>query len=60
LESVDVFDVYEGAGVDIGKKSIALHLSFRAKDRTLSSEETDGMLSTLRSVLEKEFFATIR
>lgn len=60
LESVEVFDVYEGEGVEKGKKSMALHLSFRAPDKTLSSEEVEKELSTIVSVLEGEFNATIR
>jgi phenylalanyl-tRNA synthetase beta chain len=39
LEDVSVFDVYEGAQVPAGKKSLALRLSFRAVDRTLSEAE---------------------
>jgi len=39
LEDVAVFDVYEGAQVPPGKKSLALRLSFRAADRTLSDAE---------------------
>ena len=39
LESYKLFDVYEGAQIKHGYKSLAYTLSFRAKDRTL--EETD-------------------
>lgn len=59
LHHVELFDVYRGKGIEDGKKSIALHLSFRA-DRTLASEEVDAELSTLRAVLEKEFGAIMR
>ena len=41
LEDVWVFDVYEGAQVPVGKKSLALRLSFRAADRTLSDAEVN-------------------
>ena len=40
LESVRLFDVYEGPQVPEGKKSLAFALRFRAPDRTLSAEET--------------------
>jgi len=40
LESVRLFDVYEGSQVPEGKKSLAFALRFRAPDRTLSAEET--------------------
>ena len=40
LESVRLFDVYEGPQVGEGMKSLAFALRFRAPDRTLSAEET--------------------
>ena len=39
LESVRLFDVYEGPQVAEGKKSLASALRFRAPDRTLGAEE---------------------
>jgi phenylalanyl-tRNA synthetase beta chain len=39
LESVEVFDVYTGEGITPGKKSLALALRYRAKDRTLTDDE---------------------
>jgi len=42
LESVRLFDVYTGAQVGEGKKSLAFALRFRAPDRTLTEEETSA------------------
>jgi phenylalanyl-tRNA synthetase beta chain len=39
LRAVDVFDVYAGAQVGEGRRSLALRLEFRAPDRTLTDEE---------------------
>lgn len=39
LESARIFDVYRGVGVPTGKKSVALALTYRAGDRTLTAEE---------------------
>ena len=39
LARVEVFDVYRGAQVGEGRVSLALHLEFRAADRTLTDEE---------------------
>ena len=36
-----MFDLYEGAQVAPGKKSLALRLSFRRPDRTLSEAEVN-------------------
>jgi phenylalanyl-tRNA synthetase beta chain len=40
LESVRLFDVYTGAQIGEGKKSLAFALRFRAPDRTLTEEDT--------------------
>jgi phenylalanyl-tRNA synthetase beta chain len=39
LAEVDVFDVYSGPQVGEGRRSLALSLSFRAPDRTLTDED---------------------
>jgi len=42
LESVVLFDLYEGEHVEAGRKSLAYRLTFRAADRTLTTEEVNG------------------
>ncbi|MDN5796363.1 MAG: phenylalanine--tRNA ligase subunit beta [Intrasporangium sp.] len=42
LEVVTLFDVYEGEQVGSGHKSLAYRLTFRAPDRTLTTEEVNG------------------
>jgi phenylalanyl-tRNA synthetase beta chain len=41
LESVELFDVYQGESIPPGKKSVALACRYRAKDRTLTDEEVN-------------------
>ncbi len=41
LTHAEVFDVYEGEQVGEGRRSLALHLEFRAPDRTLTDEDAD-------------------
>jgi phenylalanyl-tRNA synthetase beta chain len=41
LESVELFDVYQGESVPLGKKSVALACRYRGKDRTLTDEEVN-------------------
>ncbi len=60
LESVKLFDVYRGDGVEEEKKSMAVRLRFRSSEKTLASEEVDAELEKIRGVLEKEFDATMR
>jgi len=42
LEAVRLFDVYRGSGIPAGSKSMAFALSYRANDRTLTTEEVEG------------------
>jgi phenylalanyl-tRNA synthetase beta chain len=41
LESVEVFDIYEGESIAPGRKSVALACRYRARDRTLTDEEVN-------------------
>jgi len=40
---VRLFDIYRGDQTGAGKKSLAYRLSFRAPDRTLTTEEVSGI-----------------
>ena len=44
LETVTPFDIYEGAPVPAGERSVALRLRFRHPDRALRDEEVDGFM----------------
>jgi phenylalanyl-tRNA synthetase beta chain len=43
LESVQLFDVYEGDQVGPGNKSLAYRLTFRSPERTLTTDEVSTM-----------------
>ncbi len=47
LESVALFDIYEGKQIAEGMKSVAFNLTFRAADRTLSDEEIDRKIKKM-------------
>ena len=47
LERQEIFDVFAGAPLDEGKKSIALRLTLRAPDRTLTDEDVAGVRSQI-------------
>jgi len=51
LEAVEIFDVYAGEQAGAGRTSIALHLEFRASDRTLSDDEVDGLMEKIRAAV---------
>ena len=42
LEAVTLFDVYEGDRIEAGHRSLAYRLTFRAADRTLTTDEVNG------------------
>ena len=53
LEKYDLFDIYEGAQIKPGYKSIAYSLSFRAKDRNLEETDITGAMDKIIKALER-------
>jgi phenylalanyl-tRNA synthetase beta chain len=51
LRSAAVFDLYRGQQVGEGRKSLALRLSFRSPDRTLTDEEVAQLREQIRARL---------
>jgi phenylalanyl-tRNA synthetase beta chain len=51
LEAVEIFDVYRGEQVGEAEKSLALRLSFRAADRTLTDAEVAEPRGAIESAL---------
>ncbi len=60
MQSVELFDEYNGQGLPDGKKSLAFHLTFSSRERTLMNEEVDRIMKQLVLQLQKELGATIR
>ena len=57
---VKPFDVYSGKGVENGKKSLAFHIEFRSKERTLLTEEVDKLIKSILKILDKKYQAKLR
>jgi phenylalanyl-tRNA synthetase beta chain len=53
LRSAEVFDLYRGEQVGEGRKSLALRLSFRAADRTLTDEEVAERREAIAATVER-------
>ena len=53
LRSAEVFDLYRGEQLDEGRKSLALRLTFRAADRTLTDEEVAERRSAIETAVAK-------
>jgi phenylalanyl-tRNA synthetase beta chain len=60
LEDVALFDVYSGAGIEEGKKSLAFGLRFRADDRTLTADEASEARAAAVAVAAERFGAVQR
>lgn len=52
LEGYELFDIYEGAQIKEGFKSIAYSISFRAKDRTLEDNDVNAAMKKILNGLE--------
>ena len=59
LEGISLFDVYEGAQIEKGKKSVAFSLKLRSNEKTLTDDEADSAMSKAIKALEK-FGASLR
>jgi len=55
-----LFDVYTGAPIPTGKKSVAFALQYRAEDRTLTDEDADGATTKILEALATKLGAVIR
>ncbi len=60
LERVELFDVYTGAPIPEGQRSLAFRMWFRAPDRTLSDADVNKIREKIARRLQHELGATIR
>jgi phenylalanyl-tRNA synthetase beta chain len=60
LVNTRLFDVYRGAPVPAGRKSLAYALTYQAADRTLSDEEVSAAHGQVENTLKDRFGAEIR
>lgn len=60
LVDLHLFDVYQGAGVAEGYRSLALSLTLQHPERTLEDNEINAAVKTVVEMLTSEFGATLR
>ena len=60
LRNVRLFDVYRGAGIEKGRKSVALGLIFQDISRTLTDDEVDRAVAAVVADLRENLDARIR
>jgi len=60
IAGVRVFDVYEGAGVPEGKKSVAVEVTIQPRDKTLADAEIEALSAKIVGAASKAVGAALR
>jgi len=60
LESITLFDEYQGEKVPEGQRSLAFRLVYRTSDRTLKDEDVDPVHQKVRDALVKQLGVSLR
>jgi phenylalanyl-tRNA synthetase beta chain len=60
LQELVIFDVYQGKGIETGRKSIAFGLILQDSSRTLTDEDTEALVARVTRRLEDSIGATLR
>ncbi len=60
IQSVRIFDIYRGQGVEQGEKSVALSLTLQDVTQTLEDSVIDAIFSKVLQSLQTELNATLR
>jgi phenylalanyl-tRNA synthetase beta chain len=55
-----IFDVYQGEGIETGRKSIAFGLILQDSSRTLTDDDVEVVTSRVTESLKKKFGAALR
>ena len=60
LQSVQLFDLYEGGQIAEGQKSLAYHLVFQSPSKTLNDSDVRRQRQRILKQLEKQIGARLR
>ena len=60
ITNVSVFDVYEGKGIDDGKKSIAIAVTLQPREKTLTDQEIEAVASKIVAEVTKKTGGVLR
>ena len=60
IEKVELFDIYRGPGVASGKKSVAISIILRDKNKTLEEKEINDAVEKIISKVKKDYNAELR
>ena len=60
ITETSVFDIYEGAGVEPGKKSVALAVTLQPVEKTLTEAEIEAVAAKIVAEMAKRYKAALR
>jgi phenylalanyl-tRNA synthetase beta chain len=60
LKEMVIFDVYQGEGIETGRKSVAFGLILQDSSRTLTDDDVEVVVSRVTESLNKKFGAALR
>jgi phenylalanyl-tRNA synthetase beta chain len=60
ITGVTVFDVYEGKGIDDGKKSVAIAVTIQPREKTLTDQEIDAVAARIVAEVTKKTGGVLR
>jgi phenylalanyl-tRNA synthetase beta chain len=60
ISAVTVFDVYEGKGIETGKKSIAIAVTLQPREKTMTDAEIEAVAAKIVAEVRKRTGGTLR
>jgi len=60
ITAVTVFDVYEGKGIDDGKKSVAIAVTIQPREKTLTDQEIDAVAAKIVAEVSRKTGGALR
>lgn len=60
LADVELFDIYRGATLPVGRKSIAFHTTYQSPDRALNEKEVNALRGRIIAQVQKETGGVLR
>lgn len=60
LKDVNLFDVYEGKNLEVGKKSYAVNFILQDENKTMNDKQVDAIMNKIIQSLEKQLGAKLR
>jgi phenylalanyl-tRNA synthetase beta chain len=60
IAGITVFDVYEGQGIESGKKSVAIAVTIQPRDKTMTDQEIDALAGRIVAEVGKRQGGVLR